>query len=445
MARSPGIIHNIPAEEKKRLEFITKTLKDSGEECFLVGGSVRDLYMGKIPKEYDLTTSADPEKVKKLFKRVIETGIQHGTVTVMLDRVGYEVTTYRSEQGYSDGRRPDQVVFGVSLSEDLKRRDFTMNALALDILKLEIIDEHGGISDIENKIIRTIGDPIERFSEDGLRPIRGIRFASSLGFQIDKETEAAFSPTRHITEKIAVERFQVELNKILKSKDPSIGINYLIRYNYFPIFLSTKVKSEPRLELLPLFQEFIKNNFWNYENLAWYFFLLIWMDDFSLTDKNNPLRNLKLSLQTEKESLFFLDQWNRWEEFFLSNETLNAYNLRRNFLSPMRDFTNKNPTMKDKDLLFLMQQLLAYLTQLYPNSILSKSEILKSLQEYYTDRTPLVLSELTINGNWLKDNFPTIQGKEIGQFLNQTLDLIWQDTLKNNPQDILTYLQKERL
>ncbi|MCC5815472.1 MAG: poly-A polymerase [Leptospira sp.] len=445
MARSPGIIQNIPAEEKKRLEFITKTLKDSGEECFLVGGSVRDLYMGKIPKEYDLTTSADPLKVKKLFKRVIETGIQHGTVTVMLDRVGYEVTTYRSEQGYSDGRRPDQVVFGVSLSEDLKRRDFTMNALALDILEMEIIDEHGGTSDIENKIIRTIGDPIERFSEDGLRPIRGIRFASSLGFQIDKETEAAFSPTRHITEKIAVERFQVELNKILKSKDPSIGINYLIRYNYFPIFLSTKVKSKPRLELLPLFQEFIENNFWNYENLAWFFFLLIWMEDFSLTEKNNPLRNLKLSLQTEKESIFFLDQWNRWEELFVSNETPNAYNLRRNFLSPMRDFANKNPTMEDKELLFLMQQLLAYLTQLYPNSILSKSGILNSLQEYYTDGIPLVLSELTINGNWLKENFPTIQGKEIGQFLNQTLDLIWQDTLKNNPQDILTYLQKERL
>lgn len=315
MAGIPGLIQLIPEKERKHIEFITRTLKEAGEECYLVGGSVRDLVMGIIPAEYDLTTSAHPEKVKKCFKKVIETGIQHGTVTVLLDRIGYEVTTFRTEQGYSDGRRPDQVTFGASLSEDLERRDFTMNALALDVLEGKIIDEHGGRDDIQAKIIRTIGDPISRFSEDGLRPIRGIRFASTLGFRLEVKTEQAFLPTRNITEKIAVERFQVELFKILKSPSPHVGMDYLLKYEYLPIFLKSAVNHTPNTEILPLMKVFRENHFYDLDSLPWFFFLLIWMENLPKFSKINPIRELKNSSSIEKESLFFREVWNVLESF----------------------------------------------------------------------------------------------------------------------------------
>lgn len=145
--------------------------------------------MNKIPKEYDFTTNAEPKQVKKLFRTVIDTGIDHGTVTIVLDRINYEVTTYRIDKDYLDGRRPEHVEFGTTLQEDLKRRDFTMNALAYDLQTGQLVDEHFGLNDIENKLIRTIGNPIKRFSEDGLRPIRALRFASTLDFTIEFETK----------------------------------------------------------------------------------------------------------------------------------------------------------------------------------------------------------------------------------------------------------------
>ena len=140
------LIDSIPLNFKKDLEFISKEIHDSGKESFLIGGSVRDLILGKKPHEYDLTTSMLPEEIKKKFKRVIETGIQHGTVTIMLGDNAYEITTYRKDIDYTDGRRPDKIEFGASLSEDMKRRDFTMNAIALDLVTERLIDENHGIA-----------------------------------------------------------------------------------------------------------------------------------------------------------------------------------------------------------------------------------------------------------------------------------------------------------
>ena len=203
----------IPPKNLEDLQFISRTLNEAGYKCYLVGGSVRDLAIGKVPYEYDLTTSAKPEDVKKIFRKVVDTGIKHGTVTVIVNGEGYEVTTFRLDIGYSDGRRPDAIIYGETLSDDLKRRDFTMNALALDLLTEEFVDEHNGLEDIQNKIIRTIGIPEERFTEDGLRPIRALRFISTLGFSIEEATYRAIYKTRSITAKISVERFHDELNK----------------------------------------------------------------------------------------------------------------------------------------------------------------------------------------------------------------------------------------
>ena len=162
--------------------------ESAGFECYPVGGCVRDLLSGKNPADYDFAVSSPPELTCKLFRRVIPTGIKHGTVTVLFEGFSFEATTFRTENGYSDSRRPDSVSFTGSLAEDLKRRDFTVNALALDLKNQKIIDLFDGCGDLKRKLIRCIGSPQERFEEDALRLLRAVRFASCLGFEIDHPT-----------------------------------------------------------------------------------------------------------------------------------------------------------------------------------------------------------------------------------------------------------------
>ena len=191
-------------------------LNQKGFESFVVGGCVRDMLMGIPPHDYDITTSATPDEVKRIFQnyRVIETGLKHGTVTVLLDGEPFEITTYRIESSYTDSRHPDGIRFTRSLTEDLARRDFTVNAIAYNPC-VGIVDPFDGRSDIENKILRCVGVPYERFSEDALRILRLLRFASSLGFQIEASTaEAAFRLKEKLLY-ISAERTQIELCKIL--------------------------------------------------------------------------------------------------------------------------------------------------------------------------------------------------------------------------------------
>ena len=191
-------------------------LEDAGYEAFIVGGCVRDALRGITPKDYDITTSALPEETKSVFRdyRVIETGIQHGTVTVMMDGMPLEITTYRTEGTYSDNRHPDSVSFTTSLREDVARRDFTMNAIAYSPVR-GLIDHFGGAEDIRGGIIRCVGDPDTRFREDALRMMRGIRFASALGFSIEENTAAAIRENKERISAVSAERIRVELTKLL--------------------------------------------------------------------------------------------------------------------------------------------------------------------------------------------------------------------------------------
>lgn len=191
-------------------------LEDAGYEAFIVGGCVRDALRGITPKDYDITTSALPEETKSVFRdyRVIETGIQHGTVTVMMDGMPLEITTYRTEGTYSDNRHPDSVSFTTSLREDVARRDFTMNAIAYSPVR-GLIDHFGGAEDIRGGIIRCVGDPDTRFREDALRMMRGIRFASALGFAIEEKTAAAIRENKERISAVSAERIRVELTKLL--------------------------------------------------------------------------------------------------------------------------------------------------------------------------------------------------------------------------------------
>lgn len=196
-------------------KFVLKTLEQAGHEAWCVGGCVRDSLLGREPEDWDVTTSALPEETMEVFGALaIPTGLQHGTVTVRTERKSVEVTTYRVDGAYRDHRRPDTVTFTRSLEEDLRRRDFTVNAMALD-LRGELRDPFGGRDDLERQILRCVGEPDRRFEEDALRIMRGLRFAAALGFSICAETGESMRRKRKLLSEIAVERIQVELLKLL--------------------------------------------------------------------------------------------------------------------------------------------------------------------------------------------------------------------------------------
>lgn len=198
---------------------ILYTLEENGYEGYAVGGCVRDALLGRMPQDWDITTNAKPLQVKALFRRTIDTGLQHGTVTVMLDHVGYEVTTYRIDGEYEDGRHPKEVRFTGSLSDDLMRRDFTINAMAYNETE-GLVDLFGGRKDLESGVICCVGEPKERFSEDALRMMRAIRFSAQLGFTIEKNTFAAIRELAPTIQRISAERIRTELLKTLTSAYP---------------------------------------------------------------------------------------------------------------------------------------------------------------------------------------------------------------------------------
>ena len=196
--------------------FIIHKIEKAGFEAFAVGGCIRDSLLSRTPNDWDITTSALPEQVKALLPPTIDTVIKHGTVTVMCHHVGYEVTTYRIDGEYEDGRHPKQVVFTPSLIEDLKRRDFTINAMAYNDSR-GLVDAFEGQQDLQKGVIRAVGEPEKRFSEDALRIMRAVRFAAQLGYTIEEETEAAMCRLSDTLTKISAERIQVELVKLLVS------------------------------------------------------------------------------------------------------------------------------------------------------------------------------------------------------------------------------------
>lgn len=206
-------------EIPSKVEMVLHVLEKAGYEAYAVGGCVRDSLLGRVPDDWDITTSAKPEQVKALFHRTVDTGLQHGTVTVMLDREGFEVTTYRVDGEYEDGRHPKEVTFTASLAEDLKRRDFTINAMAYAPGQ-GLVDMFGGMEDLEHKIIRCVGNPLERFTEDALRILRAVRFSAQLGFAIEENTKKGLSVLAPNLKNVSAERIQVELTKLLVSPNP---------------------------------------------------------------------------------------------------------------------------------------------------------------------------------------------------------------------------------
>ena len=262
---------------------IIRILMSNGFEAYVVGGCVRDSFLGRKPGDWDITTSARPEEVKRIFSRTVDTGIEHGTVTVLMDQEAFEVTTYRVDGEYEDHRHPKEVTFTASLEEDLKRRDFTINAMAYnpDTVLVDIFDGRG---DLERKIVRCVGDPVERFDEDALRILRAIRFSAQLGFYIDEETQKAMTSRAEALRHVSAERIRVELVKLLVSDYPErikeacrLGITKVILPEYdaivgveqhtpnhiYDVEMHTlialkNIESDPILRLTMLFHDFGK-------------------------------------------------------------------------------------------------------------------------------------------------------------------------------------------
>ncbi|MCR5053823.1 MAG: CCA tRNA nucleotidyltransferase [Lachnospiraceae bacterium] len=205
----------LPDEVKKIIEM----LEANGHEAYIVGGCVRDCFLDRVPSDWDITTSAKPEEVKQIFPFTIDTGLKHGTVTVRMNHRSFEVTTYRIDGEYTDGRHPDDVTFTDNLYEDLKRRDFTINAMAYNERE-GLVDRFNGQEDLNDKIIRAVGEPRERFTEDALRMMRAVRFAAQLDFTIDKDTFDAITELSYTLRKVSAERIRTEFEKTLVSSHP---------------------------------------------------------------------------------------------------------------------------------------------------------------------------------------------------------------------------------
>ncbi|WP_314112561.1 CCA tRNA nucleotidyltransferase [uncultured Granulicatella sp.] len=292
---------------------VMKQLVDAGYEAYFVGGSVRDMLLHKPISDVDIATSATPLEVKEIFPHTVDVGIEHGTVMVIHHKEGYEVTTFRTEEGYEDFRHPDKVTFVRSLEEDLKRRDFTINALAIGIDD-QLIDFFDGIGDIERQCIRCVGDAKERFNEDALRMFRAVRFVGQLGFQIEEKTKNAISLLKMNLSKVAVERMKVEFEKMIQSSHRKEAMQLFVEtglYQACPLF-DGKDKILLKLAEFPLKEMSVLQ--------AW----ILFVDELNLSDKevthllkswkssNEQIRDVLVGYRTYRERKE--EEWN----FFLA-------------------------------------------------------------------------------------------------------------------------------
>lgn len=271
--------------------FIIKELNRNRHEAYVVGGSIRDALIGLVPKDYDITTSANPEEVMRIFKKTIPTGLQHGTVQVITSDGIYDVTTYRSEGDYRDSRYPTNVIFIDDLVEDLKRRDITINAMAYNTEK-GIIDPFNGTDDIKSRIIKAVGNPTERFKEDALRILRAVRLATVLDFNIEENTLQAIVETMDGLRFISVERIREELDNILMSDNPSRGISLLYHLGLMKYVL-------PELMPIAIFNQFNPHHDKDVLNHT--------LEVLENTPKSLPLRLAALLHDSGKPSTFTVD------------------------------------------------------------------------------------------------------------------------------------------
>ena len=432
------------------------TLKSNGFEAFLIGGSVRDFIMELPIGDIDITTNATPSQVKEVFKdfRVIETGIKHGTVTVLIDNEPIEITTYRSEGTYSDNRHPDSVKFSDSLSDDVIRRDFTMNAIAYDFTE-GFCDLTGGIDDINNKIIRCIGDAEARFREDALRILRALRFSSVLGFAIEENTKIAIHRCKDLLKNISAERIQVEFVKLICGKNA---------YSVLQEFSDVIAVFIPEIKACVGFEQ--KNRHHCFD---------VYTHILKAVEKSTPEPVIRLALLFHDVGKPFVSHFDENGEQHYYGHPKKSAEMTEKILTRLRfdnDTKNKvvtlvafhdSPIMVNNNIAPDKKRLKKIMSQIGKELIYDLIEIKfcdNSAQnpEYYCgddfyketyriidsildENECFCIKDLKINGNDLmKMGFI---GKNIGDILNNLLDLVIRERLENNTDDLIEYVRSQ--
>ena len=392
----------MPQEYIKARPIINK-LEQAGFEAYFVGGSVRDILLHQKIHDVDIATSAFPAEVKAIFPKTIDIGIEHGTVLVLSEGEQYEITTFRTESTYQDFRRPDDVQFVRSLEEDLKRRDFTINALALN-KKGTVIDLFNGLTDLQNKILRAVGDPHERFHEDALRMMRGLRFVSQLGFELEPTTFEAIKENHNLLEKISVERITIEFVKLLLGEFRNLGLEMLLAsqcYQYCPGLAGYLKELEKFAELKgPRIKE---------ETQAW----VLLLDTLQISPKQ--VRS-------------FLKAWK------CSNERICTVQAVLSGLQERKEGFFQPKTLYDLGLkqALLVEELLPYY---------QKTSQLERVEKKYEALPIKNLSQLAINGNDLLQFFQQKPGSWIKSSLEACEKKVLERQLPNQKQDLLSYTQ----
>ncbi|MBZ9691472.1 CCA tRNA nucleotidyltransferase [Clostridium sp. M14] len=425
---------NIPND----VRFILDRLKNNGHEAYIVGGCVRDSILNNIPKDWDITTKARPEEVIKLFDKVILTGVKHGTVTVLINSEGYEVTTYRMDGEYEDSRHPKQVNFVSNLKEDLARRDFTINAMAYN--KVDgLIDYFEGVSDLKKKVIKTVGNSEKRFSEDALRMLRAIRFSSQLDFSISNETLNSIKNLRENIKNISKERIREEFNKILMSNTKGIDIlreTGLMEY-IFP-------------EIIKFYDFKIDNMYYN-DNLYTHTIRAIEEIENKLHLKLTMLFHNLLKMNNEDMEYTILQIKKFLKEFKYDNDTVNKVTDLTRYMH-----NSLNTKLEIKQMLNLINlDLFEDLLKVKESEILSQNPLYKeerlshllyireNLKDVIFNNECFNLKNLNISGKDLI-SLGLEKGKNIGKVLNELLELVMNNPDLNDKQ-VLIDIVKEKI
>lgn len=437
------MIFNLPSY----VNTVLNNIISHGFEAYIVGGCVRDFLLNRTPNDFDITTNATPLQVEEIFKdfHVIETGLQHGTVTVVVEGVTVEITTYRIDGLYSDGRHPDNVQYTSKLKDDLSRRDFTINAMAYNH-EVGIVDKFNGINDLKNGLITCVGEPQKRFSEDALRIMRAIRFSSQLNFSIEENTSNKVHELKDTLNKVSVERIAVELNKLIKGDKPHeiltsysdvistiipeikscIGFNQHSRYHKYDVWehMAVSVQNSPKnlnIRLAMLLHDIGKPKTFTLDiNGNGHFYKHAYVGA-EISEK--ILKNLKYDNATIKRVTTLI--------YHHDDEFHNVYDIKKSISKLGKEVFFELISVQQADALSKHDFCSKHVQEL--------EEIKTIAQDLISKNECLSLKDLSVNGNDLKSI--GIQGKNIGDTLNILLDNVLKDTLKNDKTSLIDYVK----
>lgn len=385
---------------------ILQQIEAHGYEAYFVGGSVRDTLLGKAIADVDIATSAFPAEIKEIFPKTIDTGIKHGTVTVMQQGIGYEVTTFRTESGYQDFRRPDHVTFVRSLKKDLQRRDFTINALAVRADGL-VIDEFDGLTDLANQTIRAVGNADERFHEDALRMMRAVRFASQLGFDITTDTYVSLLHNAELLQKIAVERIHTEFEKMMLSPNWLIG---------WKLFVATGL-----IKNTPFFKDYLTGNYPKFVATQQPL-----MDEAAIWTLLGEGFSLTLAQQQQ-----LLHSWKSANEVIADSQHTLAFSR----------LLQTNPQPDASQLYQVDATIIERLATIWP--ILQLDADFTQLAIHYQNLPIKNRHELAIDGQTLIQKLGLKPGPEIGQWLNQVEHAVVMGEVINRNEALIEWIKQQ--